>query len=77
MEIFHKSLKDGGRLHIQIPLSTYDEYLNHYPHFAYWENKETFFEFVSDYGFIVDFWEYGTEYGRVPFDDLMVILKKS
>ena len=77
MEIFHKSLKDGGRLHIQIPLSTYDEYLNHYPHFAYWENKETFFEFVSDYGFIVDFWEHGTEYGRVPFDDLMVILKKS
>lgn len=76
MEIFHHSLDVDGRVHIQIPLSTYSEYLNHYPHFAYWENKEAFFEFVSDCEFEVDFWEYGTEYGRVPFDDLMVILKK-
>jgi 2-polyprenyl-3-methyl-5-hydroxy-6-metoxy-1,4-benzoquinol methylase len=76
MDIFHQSLDNEGRVHIQIPLSTYQEYLDHHPHFAYWEDKEAFFNFSSDCGFDVDFWEYGTEHGRTPFDDLMVILKK-
>jgi 2-polyprenyl-3-methyl-5-hydroxy-6-metoxy-1,4-benzoquinol methylase len=76
MEVFNESLTTDGLIHIQIPLSTYDEYINHYPHFAYWENKEAFFDFISETGFIVEYWEYGTADNRVPFDDLMVFIRK-
>jgi len=77
MEIFYKSLKDDGRIHLQIPLSTYDEYMGHYPHFAYWENQEAFCEFLEDCNFKIEYSEYGTQDNRKPFDDLMVIIKKN
>jgi len=76
MEVFNEALTDDGVIHIQIPLSTYDEYINHYPHFAYWENKEAFFNFISESGFTVEYWQYGTADNREPFDDLMVFIKK-
>ena len=77
MKIFYDSLKDNGYIHIQIPLSTYDEYIGHYPHFAYWKDKEAFFEFLKECNFNVEYWEYGTEHNRKPYDDLMVIIKKN
>lgn len=77
MEVFHKSLNDNGKIHLQIPLSTHDEYMGHYPHFAYWKDREAFCEFLEDCNFIVEYWEYGTEHNRKPYDDLMVIIKKS
>ena len=77
MKIFYDSLKNDGYIHIQIPLSTYDEYMGHYPHFAYWKDKNAFCEFLEDCNFNVEYWEYGTEHNRQPYDDLMVIIKKN
>ena len=77
MEVFYKSLKDDGRIHIQIPLSTYDEYIGHYPHFAYWKDQNAFCEFLEDCNFKIEYSEYGTQDNREPFDDLMVIIKKN
>jgi 2-polyprenyl-3-methyl-5-hydroxy-6-metoxy-1,4-benzoquinol methylase len=76
VDIFYNALKDDGRIHLQIPLSTYDEYIEHHPHFAYWKDRDAFCEFLEDCNFKVEYSEYGTPDNRKPFDDLMVIIKK-
>jgi 2-polyprenyl-3-methyl-5-hydroxy-6-metoxy-1,4-benzoquinol methylase len=71
MKIFYDNLEDDGILHIQIPLSKYNEYLNHGPHYSYWANENDFISWVYDLGFL-------TVYSiRRPLnDDFGLILKK-
>lgn len=50
---FYDSLEEGGVLHLQIPLSKYDEYINHGPHYAFWSDESTFEKWLSNLGFEV------------------------
>lgn len=71
IKTFYDGLKTSGILHLQIPLSKYDEYLRHTPHYAYWETKDNFISWLYDLGFEMVFSE-----KRNTLDDLCVICKK-
>jgi 2-polyprenyl-3-methyl-5-hydroxy-6-metoxy-1,4-benzoquinol methylase len=69
--ILRDSLEDDGIIHLQIPLSNYDEYIRHSPHYAYWDSQDNFKSWLSDLGLNVVFSE-----KRSYLDDFAVILTK-
>jgi 2-polyprenyl-3-methyl-5-hydroxy-6-metoxy-1,4-benzoquinol methylase len=71
IEIFYNALHDDGILHLQIPLSNYNEYLSHKPHYAFWANESDFISWLDELGFIVVY-----SARRTQLDDFALILKK-
>jgi 2-polyprenyl-3-methyl-5-hydroxy-6-metoxy-1,4-benzoquinol methylase len=74
---FYDSLEDGGILHLQIPLSKYDEYINHAPHYSYWPDEQTFELWLSNLGFeVIRSINAQKINGRPVSDDYCTISKK-
>lgn len=74
---FHDSLEEGGILHLQIPLSKYNEYINHAPHYAYWSDEPTFEMWLSNLGFeVMRSINAQNINGRPVSDDYCIISKK-
>lgn len=73
---FYNALADDGFIHIQIPLSKYGEFVNHKPHYAFWDSRETFIKWLNALGFRVVMSVTAQEASRPVNDDLCVIAVK-
>ena len=76
---FYDSLEDNGLLHLQIPLSKYNDYINHAAHYAFWTDDTSFEKWILNLGFDVvqsiNSLKVIRNVANMP-DDYCIILKK-